>query len=167
MSGWDENRTALLRRLWTEGKSATEIMKTLQAGGWKTVSRNAVIGKVHRLNLEARMIQDQGQRRKPKTVLQRRFARPSAPPLRTERMAKEKPMPDPKLDPLRREDGSTFSILDLTETTCRFPIGDPKEKDFAFCGRDVDGVSPYCAEHHRVCLVKPESPRRYARSKAA
>ncbi len=54
------------------------------------------------------------------------------------------------LAPLRGENGKTAKVLDLTSSVCRFPIGDPSHKDFAFCGRTVSVGRPYCADHARI-----------------
>src|SRR5215468_1351308 len=116
--GWSEERVALLRKLWAEGLSASQIAK--QLGG---VTRNAVIGKVHRLGLAGRATPSRPAKRPVRANTRPRVVGPSAPRLRP-----ASTMPAvviPQLEPLRGEDGRTTTVLTLSEATCKFPIGDP------------------------------------------
>jgi len=66
----------------------------------------------------------------------------------------------PALEPMVFSDGAKATVLTLTEQMCKFPIGDPTEADFAFCGRDVGGAAgPYCTHHARIAYT-PSQPRR-------
>lgn len=69
------------------------------------------------------------------------------------------PMPD--LEPLKLEDGKTISVLTLTDTMCKFPIGDPNDQDFAFCGR-TSSCGAYCADHARVTYQPSQARKRRA-----
>ena len=157
---WTEDRVEVLKKLWAEGHSASQIAK--QLGG---VTRNAVIGKVHRLGLSGR-------------------ATPSRPVKRPPRLARPKPkvLPDgtvkvpasakadqlrpseknamlAALPPLEQEDGKAATILTIRDSMCKWPIGDPADPNFAFCGRKaVDG--PYCAEHAALAFQPPKKRER-------
>ena len=117
---WTEERVALLRQLWGSGKSASEIAEMI--GG---VSRNAVIGKAHRLGLSGR---------------------PSPIKKKKAEAAESKP--------------SGATILSLTDRMCRWPIGDPKQPGFRFCGKPTAGGLPYCAEHAAIAYQVPSNKRR-------
>lgn len=155
---WTEDRVEILSKLWAEGLSASQIAK--QLGG---VTRNAVIGKVHRLGLSGRATPSRPARRKvaaprataaaPKTIIPRAprpvpVAPPPAPPMEA------KPLPS----------GEYATILTITESTCKWPIGDPAGDDFRFCGRNTDQTSPYCTAHSRVAYQPAR--RRGATTKA-
>ena len=133
---WTDDRVDLLCRLWTAGKSAAEIARTLACG----VSRNAVIGKVHRLGLSGRSVE-----------AGRRAARPA--PVRRGRLKTEPTGRGPRVRPVQAppsasvgpEDGLA-TVLTVGRHACRWPYGDPLAPDFALCGRAaVRGA--YCAPH--------------------
>jgi GcrA cell cycle regulator len=122
---WTDERVALLKKLWGEGKTAAEIAK------------NAVIGKAHRLKLSNRVSPIQQNK---KTV------------------AKQASTEDKKPAPRKRQpvtiapaaNSEKVSLAELKEKMCRWPIGDPQEEDFHFCGGvSVPGL-PYCEDHCRV-----------------
>jgi GcrA cell cycle regulator len=152
--GWTDERVSLLRKLWTDGLSAAQIAK--QLGG---VTRNAVIGKVHRLGLAGRATPSRPAKRPARAARPARpMASPTAPRLRTTPTLPAVSLP--ALEPLVLADGATASVLTLTEQMCKFPIGDPTDHDFAFCGRDVGGsTGPYCGYHARLAYT-PSQPRR-------
>jgi len=159
---WTDERVELLKKLWAEGLSASQVAK--QLGG---VTRNAVIGKVHRLGLSGRATPS-------------RPARPRAPTPRT--LTHVRGRPDPlvaeradetdeaevtmKRAAEARAEAENFSsstelttVLTLTEHNCKWPIGDPGRPNFHFCGRGADHNSPYCAEHSKLAY-QPMQPRR-------
>ncbi len=141
---WTEDRVAILSKLWAEGLSASQV--AAQLGG---VTRNAVIGKVHRLGLSGRATPSRPSKRKVSAP------RASATPPRTviaraPRVAPIIPIPAPPLEAKRMENGEFATILTITETTCKWPLGDPSGDDFRFCGRNTDSSSPYCMAHSRV-----------------
>ena len=149
--GWSDDRVATLRKLWAEGLSASQIAKQLGQ-----VSRNAVIGKVHRLGLCGRATPSRPAKRQVRAARQRAFP---SPPRAVLAPAPRPPSPPP-LAPLVLEDGKAATVLSLTDSMCRFPIGDPDAADFAFCGRGRDGVGSYCAEHHRLAYQVTAKKRR-------
>ncbi len=158
---WTDERVEMLKKLWADGLSASQVAK--QLGG---VTRNAVIGKVHRLGLSGRATPSRPARPRPQTT-----ARAMAPlrgrpdPLVAERRAEELRSEahveraeiarvEAEIDPSQRA-----TVLTLTEHTCKWPIGDPGRPGFHFCGRGADSGAPYCAEHARLAY-QPVQPRR-------
>jgi len=148
--GWTDERVELLKKLWQDGLSASQIAK--QLGG---VTRNAVIGKVHRLGLSGRATPSKPAR----TVFKApRPARPvSAAPSAPRRIA-EPVAHAPHPAPVRYVDEApgTATVLTLGAHMCKWPIGDPSTDSFTFCGRRSGGEGPYCVEHARV--AQPSSP---------
>lgn len=154
---WTDERVTVLKKLWAEGHSASQIAK--QLGG---VTRNAVIGKVHRLGLSGRATPSRPVKRPPRLARPKpRFMpetavaapAPAAPlsglpdtPVRPERAQSLAPLP-----PLPMADGAPATILTLRDSMCKWPIGDPADPKFAFCGRKAD-CGPYCAEHAAVAF---------------
>jgi len=141
-SGWSETRVTTLSQLWLDGLSASQIAK--QLGG---VTRNAVIGKVHRLGLSGRAPAS-APSRAPRTATPRpnrpRRAAVAAPPLR-----KSPARPLVRADaPAPEGPGLIGDMALLGAHVCKWPIGDPKSPDFSFCGRPADGR--YCAAHEQT-----------------
>jgi len=150
--GWSDERVALLKKLWAEGHSASQIAK--QIGN---VTRNAVIGKVHRLGLAGRSTPSRPAKR-PARPRQQRTHLPSTPRApRPNQFAA--PVLTVVLEPLRFADGKTATVLTLRDDMCKFPIGNPDEADFAFCGR-VSCNGPYCTDHARVAYQPSHAKRR-------
>ncbi len=157
---WTEDRVEVLTKLWAEGLSASQIAKQLGE-----VTRNAVIGKVHRLGLSGRA--------KPSRPSAPRTSKPSAPrtrvvarvsaPRQTARIIPKAP-PPPPIEAKPLENGEYATILTIREHMCKWPIGDPSTSDFRFCGRKTDPSVPYC-EAHSAVAYQP-SRRRYAGQKS-
>lgn len=125
---WSDDRVAVLKKLWGEGKTAAEIAKELGEG----VTRNAVIGKAHRLKLSSRMSPIQQNTKKSKPVSEN-----ATPPKRVSR----------KVPVIL---GKQVKMEDLREKMCRWPNGDPQGDDFSFCGCETVEGLPYCAEHAAI-----------------
>ncbi|WP_298492388.1 GcrA family cell cycle regulator [uncultured Maritimibacter sp.] len=193
---WTDERVETLKKMWSEGQSASQIAKEL--GG---VTRNAVIGKVHRLGLSNRA-----------------GGAPATPPAAKPAAAKEKPVEAPKAAPAAKkptpaaakkpepeeaeaapapkpavparkaiipagqplppqpsaneispealetvrkveQTAKRISLLELTEKTCKWPVGDPATPDFWFCGLPAQAGKPYCEAHVGVAF-QPMSSRR-------
>jgi GcrA cell cycle regulator len=139
---WTDERVDQLKSLWTEGLSASQIARTL--GG---VTRNAVIGKVHRLGLAGRA--------SPSRIERPRL--PSAPRLNVRPHAPEPVVVEE--DPIVLEDGHFATVLTINNAMCRWPIGDPSENEFHFCGHKPKNGSPYCEAHARKAY-QPQQMRR-------
>ena len=153
--GWTEERVEILKKLWAEGLSASKIAGIL--GG---VSRNAVIGKMHRLRKSGEVSEQRAS--KPKAPRAKRKSAPARSPSRPvtagatalktapkAALAQARPKPVIKLaEPPTR--GAIDDIMDLTPTTCRWPIGDPGEEGFTYCGAHAPHDAPYCEHHARI-----------------
>jgi GcrA cell cycle regulator len=156
---WTDDRVEALKKLWEGGLSASQIAAELG-----NVTRNAVIGKVHRLGLS-------GRAKSPSSAAPRqRKARPAQHMMRVSRPvsrgntalahAFEVEMePDPiaydNVVPMSQR----LSLLELNEATCHWPIGDPSSSEFFFCGGKALQSLPYCAHHSRIAY-QPASDRR-------
>jgi GcrA cell cycle regulator len=161
--GWTDERVETLKTLWLDGLSASQIAK--QLGG---VTRNAVIGKVHRLGLSGRATPSQPT---PVAFKPPRPARPvtAAPPIT------RRPAPTPSASPataepirpvepeapvpVRVEEPGGATVLTLGRHMCKWPIGDPSTSEFTFCGRRATDERPYCAEHAKLAY-QPQAPKR-------
>ncbi len=149
---WNDNTIAALRQMWLEGMSASQVARQLGGG----VSRNAVIGKIHRLGLSGREAPSRprslGGRPPGKSVAKLASNMPPRP-------VQQRPMkaPTPTPEPFREAKPSA-TILTLGEHACRWPIGDPDQGDFGFCGARRPGRGPYCEGHSNVSLRKKLKP---------
>jgi GcrA cell cycle regulator len=173
---WTDERVERLKKLWADGLSASQI--AAQLGG---VSRNAVIGKVHRLNLPGRA-KSGGQasvRTKRTTTAPRapNYAGRTASQTTTRTVSRSsggaalkqdldvvaseeidtRPMEDVVVPISRR-----LSLVELSERTCKWPVGDPLQEGFHFCGNDSGDSSPYCGYHAKMAF-QPSSERKRAR----
>jgi GcrA cell cycle regulator len=185
---WTDERVEKLKELWGEGMSASQIAKVLGA-----VTRNAVIGKVHRLGLSNRGAAPGAQ----PSPGEAKAAQKPAKPIRPEKVAAdptdttvvaEEPRPAPvvaRTQPVIRDAtqprapglptpeeqaaratlvqiekmARRLDLMSLTERTCKWPIGDPTEENFHFCGLPSVTGKPYC-EHHVAVAFQPMSTRR-------
>jgi GcrA cell cycle regulator len=161
---WTDERVELLKKLWADGLSASQIAG--QLGG---VTRNAVIGKVHRLGLSGRAKSPSSTSPRPRKP--RPLSSSMRPRLRYAGNAALAASPDMDrdLDPLANivPMGPRVSILELTEATCHWPIGDPGADDFAYCGTKTKTANPYCPYHARMAyqpLADRRRERRLARN---
>jgi len=128
---WTDDKVKQLKKLWTKGKSAVEIAKELG------ISKNSVIGKVHRLNLSAR---------------------PSPIKKKTVEIVKTAP----------KKMTGKCQLMDLKTNTCHWPIGEPTDKDFHFCGKPTATGKPYCPEHCSIAYTSlKELTEQNAKNKAA
>ncbi len=165
MVGWNDERVELLKKLWSEGLSASQI-----AGRLGEVTRNAVIGKVHRLGLSGRATTSRMKSHRPR-------ARAAAAANVKQRMAKARfaTNGNPLVRQLYQPDAEPFTpaveelviplkerktIQTLTECSCRWPIGDPQMADFHFCGKGKVTGLPYCEFHARRAFQPPAPKRR-------
>ena len=205
---WTDERVELLKKMWLEGRSASQIAKELGS-----VTRNAVIGKVHRLGLSSRnndsapsendtqavpaepaeidTVADteadaapQAAAPAPETAPEtaaaappedasdtapatgqvvalsgRRPVVPAGQPLPPQPSANE--ISPEALANVREVEKSArkLSLMELTERTCKWPIGDPATEDFWFCGLPVKPGKPYCEAHVSVAFQPMQSRR--------
>ena len=162
---WNDERVELLKKLWAEGLSASQIATRI--GG---VTRNAVIGKVHRLGLSGRATTSRIKTQRPRP----RLAAPGAGQKRAPRpryqtvgnsayrglFQPEQEAYVPPVEELVIPVKERKSLLELTECNCRWPIGDPQEAEFHFCGRNKVPGLPYCEYHARRAFQPPQVRRR-------
>jgi GcrA cell cycle regulator len=136
--GWTPERVETLKSLWRDGLSASQVAKAL--GG---VTRNAVIGKIHRLGLSGRAAG--GVIRRPAAPRPPRQLRPRSPT--PSRLAAANPVMLPVEAP--EGPGLASCLEQLGAHACRWPIGDPKAETFSLCGRAAES-GPYCVRHDRM-----------------
>ncbi len=193
---WTDERVETLKRMWTEGQSASQIAKEL--GG---VTRNAVIGKVHRLGLSNRVGEGAPEVKPASPAPVAPAAAPRAEPVVEAKVAPKPeakpaapaPKPEPRAEvsvlPVRKpiipagqplppqpsaneispealakvgeveKHAKKISLMELTERTCKWPIGDPATEHFWFCGLPSQQGKPYCDAHVGVAF-QPMSARR-------
>jgi GcrA cell cycle regulator len=162
---WTDERVDLLKKLWGDGLSASQIATEIGGG----ITRNAVIGKVHRLGLSGR-----GKAKAPPPARPKAKAvpapsapapapRPAAivapPPAALAIEAAPEPAPVAVADEVGLPLSERVTIMDLRESMCRWPMGDPTKPEFRFCGaRSVTGL-PYCS-HHAQVAYQPVADRK-------
>ncbi|WP_420394373.1 GcrA family cell cycle regulator [Acuticoccus sp.] len=146
---WTDERIEVLRKLWAEGLSASQIASSL--GG---VSRNAVIGKVHRLGLSGRVKAPQARAARHRARLAPARASAVSAVVASSRPAtagalalklEEEAAPQVHAEVLSWSVG--VALPDLSPRSCRWPLGDPSDPGFRYCGsRTCDG-EVYCRGH--------------------
>lgn len=151
---WTSEIIGRLRALWAEGHSTAEIGRRLG------VSKNAIVGKAHRLNLPAR----------PSPIRTGRSPKPKARPVpkapRLTIIAPDAPTPSVVTSPvalLRRETRRTLSPLSRREgerASCCWPMGEPGREGFRFCGDDAVRGRPYCEDHCGIAYTAKNRKRR-------
>jgi GcrA cell cycle regulator len=165
---WTDERVEQLKKMWLEGMSASQIANELALG----VTRNAVIGKVHRLGLSGRVKSPAPApaRPRPKTRPEDEAVKPAAPvshgnlALAVEASPAPAPAPRPVAQDVVIPISERVSIMDLRESMCRWPLGDPTSPDFRFCGARMQaGLGPYCAQHARIAYQPTQDRRREKR----
>lgn len=150
---WTDERVEILKKLWAEGLSAAQIANKI--GG---VTRNAVIGKVHRLGLSGRATPAKPQRGCAPTAAEKDKAAPA----KTPREEVKSVIPEPDfVAPLVLETGDAATVATISNNMCKWPIGDPARDDFHFCGQTTLSGKSYCAYHARMAFQPPQ--RREAR----
>ncbi|GGI78380.1 hypothetical protein GCM10007973_13860 [Polymorphobacter multimanifer] len=160
---WTEERIAVLKAGWEGGMTASQIAEQLGEG----VTRNAVIGKAHRLGLEARpspVKAGDETAASPALALPSTAAVTSPPGLSPAApapvLAANHVVAKPATKPARRAGkAARVTLLDLNEKICKWPIGHPGDADFHFCGKPVQANFPYCSEHCAIAY-QAQLPRR-------
>ena len=167
---WTDERVELLRQLWLDGRSASQIAAELANG----ITRNAVIGKVHRLGLSGRAkapTQSSPRQRPARPMAPRSTAsRTSIPVMRggaalayatdMQPIAFPKPVAEDVVIPMSER----VTIMELREDMCRWPLGDPSAAEFRYCGGKSPIGTPYCNAHSRMAY-QPLNDRRRERDR--
>ena len=144
---WTDEMIEKLKQMWTEGLTTNEIAKRLD------VSKNSIVGKVHRLNLKAR----------PSPIKKKEETNTITAPVdkatNTKREIKlisktEAPSVEIASETVCKKD-TCIKLTELDNHTCRWPIGDPRDDNFCFCGKAVRSGQTYCEEHANIAYVKP------------
>lgn len=200
---WTDEMVEELKRLWDQGITTGEIGRRLG------ISKNSIVGKVHRLGLEGRPSPIKKNGDAPETKAPKTASKPSksskpaqvksdkksaetpkalepskssskpvekAKTKKAEKKVDEplkdtqplkapksfaKPLADepkfvaPKIEKTEKVYKENISLTELDNHTCRWPLGDPKDEDFRFCGRKVKTGQTYCEEHAAIAYVKP------------
>jgi GcrA cell cycle regulator len=150
---WTDERLELLKSRFAAGLSAREI------AGDIGVSRNAVIGKLFRLNLTREKASDA---RRPARKDAEKERRPGpVPRLQYQMLQKLYAGPQPVADDEPVHSEHRCSLLELSAEKCRWPISTPGAEDFCFCGNAPLKGQPYCAGHTRLAY-RPASRQRLA-----
>ncbi len=146
---WTDERVETLKKLWGDGLSASQI-----AGELGGITRNAVIGKVHRLGLSGRAKSPSSTAPRPRKPRAPHMLRMPRPAIRGNTALAQAFEYEVEAEPELIENiiplGQRRSLLELTEETCRWPLGDPGTADFFFCGGQTLATGPYCSYHSRV-----------------
>ena len=141
---WDENNVTKLRELWDQGLPTAQIGKLLG------FTKNAVVGKAHRIGLERRP-----------SPIRRTAVKPDRKKARSPVMPKLNFESKEENIPLKQESLSFQPVVKnlfvkSDKRGCEWPQGHPDEMDFHFCGKDRFEDKPYCLEHCAVAYVVPE-----------
>lgn len=144
---WTQELVDQITRLWNdEGLSAGRIAAEMK------MTRNMIIGKARRLNLVKR---EQGKPAGP--AIKRKYPKHRAPAIR---IAIPRIKPEPYLVQVADVEPLHIDIMQLTDTSCRYPLGDGP---FTYCGHSVKTGSSYCPAHHAICFYTPQKVRRDVR----
>lgn len=143
---WTDEAIAKLRTLWAEGLSTAEIGRRLN------ISKNAVVGKAHRLNLPPRpspIRRTDGETAAPRANAPKRAQGPTLPPLSASMAS---PMPALRaMMPAQKSSPRT--------TPCCWPIGEPGKASFRFCNATAATGKPYCEDHASIAYVRVRDRR--------
>lgn len=162
---WTVEGEDLLRQHYKNGLSCSQIAFAINSELRTAFSRNAVIGKIHRLGLDGRPRPASGPRPRPRAEGSRRYRQDLnriqekrakiriqyAQPIIEVTEIIEAPTVDDLAIPIEQRK----TLLELNENTCRWPVGDPQASDFFFCGAAPKAGSPYCSCHHRIAYHAP------------
>ena len=152
---WTDEAVEELKKMWDKGMTTGQIAKVLN------VTKNSIIGKVHRLCLTARpspikkTANSDAEKKAPKaaktckkeTQCKQPVEKPSKEPKKVTVAEPAKPTPV-------AVEETNIPLVKLDNHTCRWPIGDPRDEEFCFCGKRIRTGQTYCEEHAAVAYVK-------------
>ncbi len=154
---WTDDRIEQLKKLWEAGLSAGQIAAELG-----NVTRNGVIGKIHRLGLSGRAKSPSSVTPRKRKVQPER-TKPFVARPKVQKMCDLVFEAEAKPDPIAYDNGipmgQRVSLLGLTEDTCHWPVGDPETEEFFFCGGKSLRNLPYCGRHSRIAYQPPADRR--------
>jgi GcrA cell cycle regulator len=165
---WNDETILRLRTLWNEGLSTAEIGRRMG------VSKNAVVGKAHRLGLAARpspIRRDASGSASPRPAAPRRVVGPTLPPLAATLSSADevRSEPRPAVKPVAADPPVAVAAVSnpvravpprpLRMAACCWPIGEPGTKSFRFCSDEALPGKPYCGEHAQLAYVKVRDRR--------
>ncbi len=148
---WTDEAVEELKKMWDRGMTTGQIAKALN------VTKNSIIGKVHRLCLTARpspikktetKATEKKAAAKEKTVNEKSKSTKT----HTEKAAAKEA--EIKTAPKVIVENTNIPLVKLDNHTCRWPMGDPRDDDFCFCGKRVRTGQTYCEEHAAIAYVK-------------
>ncbi len=145
---WTGDRLELLKKLWAEGLSASQIARRMG-----DVTRNAVIGKVHRLGLSGRETTISSERGKRRPAMPKPKRKPVV------------PLPEPEA--AHTAGGDLITLLTIEPSMCRWPIGSPGEPGFHYCGQRTEHRRFSYCEAHGAKSVKPRNEVRVSKREQA
>ena len=175
---WTDERVEQLKKLYQDGLTASKIAMELG-----NVTRNAVIGKIHRLGLANRTEASSATSETNEEEVNEletqdasngesgeASAEESTGPARKAIIPADQPLPpQPSANEVSEEalanireveqKARKLSLLELTERTCKWPVGDPATDDLWFCGLPAKPGKPYCEAHVAVAFQPPNSRR--------
>jgi len=174
---WTDEKIAQLKKCWAKGLSASQIAEAIGGG----ITRNAVIGKLARLGLQLKG--GKGWPRGPVSKLipatpRRTKAKAAIPPPWKARLPKSSALIDegsvrpqasyvPYVEEVEVPKAERKGVADLEANDCRWPIGDPGDRDFHFCNRKQHPGLPYCEHHVRVAYIPANPARKSAKTRKA
>ncbi len=148
---WTSEMIDKLRQMWKQGLTTSEIAKKIG------VSKNSIVGKVHRLNLTAR---PSPIKKKENVVLEQPAQKSVEKTPKSAKSVKKVKIEPVEISPTvvvptTVEKTGCIPLTELDNHTCRWPIGDPRDEGFCFCGKKVRSGQTYCEEHAAIAYVKP------------
>ncbi len=159
---WTDEMIEQLIQLWQSGLTTNDIAKELG------MSKNSIVGKVHRLNLEARpspikkkeeevTVSEEKSVKKEKNTPQQIVIEfeEQVEKIKVEKQEKPENIEQKPVVHTHKRPVTCVKLSELDSHTCRWPIGDPKDEDFCFCGKKVRPGQTYCDEHAAIAYVKP------------
>ena len=143
---WTAEREEKSKQLWKKGHSGSQIASMLGNGA----TRNSVLGKAFRLKLEARAVSK-------KSIQKANTDKDSSPEIKTQKLGRKAKFKALLLDK-NFEQENPKKLEELTNETCRWPIGHPYEEKFYFCGRKPMEKFSYC-ELHVLYAFQPKNAK--------